>query len=591
MYSKDKIAEVVAGTDLVALVRQFVDLKRTGNSYVGICPFHTEKTASFHVTPEKGVYHCFGCGAGGNALTFIMGMNKLSFPEAMEELARSAGVALPREKRSVDKDSGFNRQDFYDVMNRAAILYQNLLWAQPEPEAMTYLRSRGISLDLARSYQLGLSFNGWEYLRGALKKEGFDDLLLAEAGLTRARQTPGAGFYDVFRNRLMIPVCDPQGRAVAFAGRTLPSETNPEVAKYINSPSTAIYHKGNLLYGFHQARSHLRGAGLAFLVEGYFDLLSLVQAKVQNVVASMGTAVTQAQINLLRGQVKEVYLLFDGDAAGRKAASRALPYLLNVELDGKVITLPDGEDPDTFIRKRGSEGLYEVAEKAKDIIDYYIEGLLADCGPTLGGESRAIREARETLGHVPDLAKGELLRRKLAKKLNIDPNVLKVRPQSPPAKTPEKPVEVRDPAKTVTHIAQEILVLIIVHPELAKNLPALAPYWPQDASFPVYEALTAQFKESGQIAPEKIHLEENQEISSIISGALLSPRTKKPEDAAVIFNEMIISLKALAAKAEQMDKSQALKAAEKEGNEELVKTLAQEKAALPHPLMSKMKPQ
>jgi DNA primase len=591
MYSNEKIDEVLRAVDIVALVRQYVDLKRVGERYRGLCPFHVEKTPSFFVVPDQGLYHCFGCGVGGNAINFMMAINNMRFPEALEDLAQRHGVSLPAKGSAGSADQGVGKSTLYAVTRKASEYFQGLLWGQTGLAAQAYLKERGLSVELARAYRLGLSLDNWDGLRKFLKKEGFSDQAQAEAGLIRPRRgDPEAGFYDVFRNRLMISICDPEGREVAFAGRVQPGETDPELAKYINSPATPIYRKGQLLYGYHQARAHLRAAGLAFLVEGYFDLLALAQAKIPNVVAAMGTALTQGQINLLRGQVKEVYLLFDGDEAGQRAASRALPALLNVELDGKVIILPPGEDPDTFIRTRGAPGLFEAAERATDILDYYANRLMAEHGQSLGGEARALREAREMLARVPDAARGQLLRRKLAEKLRINPDLLSLGPSvGPRPPVDQSPSPGRSTA--LDPLTKTILAHVIIHPELAKELPGLERIWPQDASRRVFEELKAQFESLGRLEPEKLRFEEDEEIAALISGALLAKRVDNAERAVVVFREMGQALLAKAAKSERARLAQAIAEAERGGDQETVRRLMEERTRLPHPILSKMKPQ
>jgi DNA primase len=590
MYTTDKINEVVTATDLVGLVRQYVDLKRVGSTYKGLCPFHAEKTPSFTVTPDKGLFYCFGCQTGGNAITFLMKINNMTFPEALEDLARRSGVILPDPRDQKGFKPRINKSTLYAAMKKADEYFQENLWGSGRNEIHDYLDNRGIDLDLARGNGLGLSFNHWNGLKDHLLKAGVTEKTQLEAGLIKASQKAGSsgGYFDVFRNRLMFPVSDPEGRVVAFAGRVVPSETNTDLAKYINSPGTDIYKKGHLLYGYHQARSHMRAMGLVFLVEGYFDYLALVQAEVKNVVASMGTALTQEQINLLRGQVKEVYLLFDGDAAGQKAASRALPALLNVELDGKVITLPQEHDPDTFVRTFGQNGIFQVAEDAQDILDYYCDRLMATHGPSLAGQAKAISEAKEMLKKVPDAAKGQLLRRKLAERLGIEPGVLTLGGFKP------EPAEVRNikPPKTsvIEPRAKALLQHVIVHPEQAVHLPELMKIWPHDASLGVVKSFCEQLEVLGKIEPEKIHLEENDELTSLISGAMLTPNTLKPDEAAVIFRDLADILKHNMGKAQRANLTAAIKEAELAGDMELYEKLVREQMESPHPMVNRFRP-
>jgi DNA primase len=595
LYSREKIEEVLSATDLVGLVRQYVDLKRAGSSYKGLCPFHAEKTPSFCVTPDKGLYHCFGCGAGGNAINFMRDINKMSFPEAIEALAKRAGVALPKPQFSNyggEKRVGVSKTDLYAAIKNATFFFQDRLWGPEGREALAYLQSRGLDLDLVRSQGLGLAVNDWRALHNFLKAKGHSDKVLVDAGLIKARgANEKDGYYDVFRNRLMIPIRDLEGREVAFAGRVLPGQEQEDVPKYINSPGTTIYTKGSLLYGFHQARSYLRAAGLVFLVEGYFDYLALVQAKIPNVVAAMGTALTQDQINLLRGQVKEVYLLFDGDKAGQKAASRALPALLNVELPGKVIVLPNDEDPDAFIRARGVPAFYAVAETAMDILDYYVQGLIPEDKPTITSEARAIREAKEMLRLVPDAALSQLLRRKLADKLQLEPNVLSEAPAPERRPVLSAPTKATVPSPRIDPTAKSILAQVVTYPNLARSLPALGPYWPNDPSREVYLALNQQYLNEGSIQPEKIFLPDNEELTGLIAKAAFAAPTQTAEESTLELRQLAENMRSKALKAQHQSISLAMEEAEKAGDTETLKRLAEEKARTPHPLLAKMKPQ
>jgi DNA primase len=585
----EKIEEVLAAVDLAALIRTYVDLKRVGSSYKGLCPFHNEKTPSFYVTPEKGVFHCFGCGAGGNAINFMMMQNHLTFPEAVAELAQLGGVSLPAGQ---DSRGGprVNKNALFEVMKKAAGFFQANLWENDQSQILAYLKKRGLNLDLARNFGLGLSRDSWDALHKFLNREGYNPEIQIEAGLVRPRRNDGgSGCYDLFRNRLMFPIWDAEGRIASLAGRVLETETNPDTAKFINSPTTPIHKKGHLLYGYHQARPHMRANGLVFLVEGYFDLLAMVQADVKNVVSSMGTALTQQQINLLKGQVRNVYLFFDGDEAGRKAASNALPALLNVELDGKVMVLPKEHDPDTFLKEKGALGIYEAASEAADILDYYSERLLEISGPTLAGQAKAIREAQEMLSQIPDAARGQLLQRKLAAKLGINSQYL-VLGRNPP----EKERDFHPPAASprgakINSAAMEIIRYAIIYPELAQRLSQLSSSWPDDKSRRIFDQLVSQAA-GGTVEPEKIQLDGDDELASLVSGAILSERLLPINKAASIFSDLGEKLTAQSAKKQTILLNQQLKEAFSKGDDAEVRRLAEVKQAVPHRL-SKMRPQ
>ena len=330
-FSDEVIDRVVRATDILSLVRHHVDLKRAGTSWRGLCPFHAEKTPSFYVDPEKGKYYCFGCHQGGGAIKFHMLVSGLSFPDALRDLAQRAGIELPEPTggASPTMDGRPLKTVLYELMGLAAGFYRKELWKPSGRNALSYLiEERALTEDVVKDYGLGLAPDSWDALLRELDARRYSHRSQIAAGLIKAR-SQGDGFYDVFRHRLMIPVSDSDNRTVALAGRTWAKPADPQAPKYLNSPATDIYAKGRLLYGLHQARPHVRAGGLVFLVEGYFDLISLVSAGVKPVAAVMGTALTQFQLSSIRSLAKEVHLVFDSDSAGEEATKRALPLLYN----------------------------------------------------------------------------------------------------------------------------------------------------------------------------------------------------------------------------------------------------------------------
>jgi DNA primase len=580
LYSSDKIEEVARATDLVALVSLHVDLKRGGvNSWKGLCPFHSEKTPSFTVSPDKGFFHCFGCGVGGDAIKFQMLVSGQSFPEALRELAGRAGVSLPAPDGRDSDPSRPTKAALHEVMKAAQAQFRAWLLGDVGRIARRYLRDRGIGLDIAEQYGLGLAVSGWDHLHRALTRQGFSPLIQREAGLIKERGGDSGGWYDLFRGRIMIPVSDLEGRPTAFAGRTFLPEAEEEegrnVPKYVNSPATDIYSKGRLLFGLQQARPHIRVGGLAFLVEGYFDLISLAAAGVKPVAAVMGTALTQQQVNLLKGQAKEVFLLFDGDEAGQKAAVRALPLLFNAELDGRVMILPDGHDPDSFIRRHGVEAFYDEADRAPDLADFYVARLKAVHPDSLGGQARMIREVKETLAQVPDEAKGHVLRLRLAESLGLTPELLPLGAAAGPAAPLRRAAAAASSpsAEGVDPLARHFLRHVIIHPECAVLLTdELAEAWPQDRTKPLFDQLRAQWLADGALNPGKLRLDDDS-LSSLVSEAALSERTHGPQESATPGREFARKIVFRADKLAYRQLSQAVRQAEASGDRELVKRL------------------
>src|SRR2546422_960367 len=362
-YPQSVLDEIRAAVDIVDVVNRFVNLKKAGQNWKGLCPFHAEKSPSFMVNEKKGIFHCFGCGVGGDAFGFLMRQDKLSFPEAVRALAKQAGVALP-EERGPAGDHG--REDLFRTMELAWRFYVDQLWKPAGDRAQQYLAERGIDPEVARRFGLGLAAEGWDALSSFMRSEKVTDDALVAAGLAIPREGR-SGVYDRFRGRLLFAIRDLQGRVVAFGGRAF----GDEQPKYLNSPETPLYVKGNLLYAADLARAAIQAKNRALLVEGYVDCLMAHQHGFTETVAALGTAFTPAQLGLLRRYCDDAVLFFDADAAGRKAAERAeelleptgasMAWAVNrtgaLESSGalrlRVALLPAGHDPDPVLRTSG----------------------------------------------------------------------------------------------------------------------------------------------------------------------------------------------------------------------------------------------
>ena len=409
----ETIALVRERIDIVEIVRESVpSLKKRGRSFVGLCPFHKEKSPSFHVNPERGFFHCFGCKEGGSALDFVMKVDGMSFPEAVRMLAERAGIPIEEETRAPNEADRQKKRvdDLYAVNHAAAQFYEaELRTSSTRSFAIKELEKRGLVPgfisdqefsdidDAIQAFRLGYAPPGWDGLCEHLKAQGFSLKTAEEAGLVVAR-SQGTGFYDRFRHRLMFAVVDTQGRVVAFSGRALdpieaPSEDKPQekMAKYINSPETPIYTKGKLLFGLFQGRHSIRDAENAIVVEGNFDVVSLYARGIRNVVAPLGTAFTVEQARLLRRYTSNVTLLFDGDAAGKKATKLSREPLRSVGLFAKVATLPDGIDPDDLVRSKGPAAVTALIERAPGIVEHLLELLLDETFNLANAQEQATR--------------------------------------------------------------------------------------------------------------------------------------------------------------------------------------------------------
>jgi DNA primase len=412
------IDELMNRVDIVDLVGSRVQLKKAGREYTACCPFHDEKTPSFTVSPTKQFYHCFGCGAHGTALGFLMEYEHLGFVEAVQELAAMAGLEVPREAGAA---AGENRglDDLYGIMERAAAFYRRQLREHAEAgSAIDYLKGRGLSGQVAAEFGIGYAPAGWDNLASALGGDTASLGLLARAGLIAEKS--GGGAYDRFRDRIMFPIRDRRGRVIAFGGRILDGDG----PKYLNSPETPIFHKGRELYGLFEARKALRKLERLLVVEGYMDVVALAQHDVRYAVATLGTATTAEHLEILYRLVPEVIFCFDGDRAGREAAWRALENTLPVLRDGRqalFLFLPEGEDPDSLVRREGKEGFERRIGDAVPLSEFFFEALgrRADTASE-DGRARLAELARPLLAKLPDGVFRQLMLERLAKVIRLD---------------------------------------------------------------------------------------------------------------------------------------------------------------------------
>ncbi len=364
LFGSHLIEQVRASTDIVDLVSQYVPLKKAGNSFKGLCPFHSEKTPSFNVSPEREIFHCFGCGQGGDAFKFLMLYDKMSFTEAVTQLASRAGISVPSQREAGPENR--DRTLLLKLHDEAARFFQNHL--MKNPRALSYLEGRGLSRETIEKAGLGYAADAWSSLLEHLASKGAKPEMVARAGLAAPR-SEGRGFYDRFRNRVIIPIRNETGRVVAFGGRLL----GPGEPKYLNSPESPIYNKSRVLYGFESAKTGIRQIGTAILMEGYLDCIQAYQAGVTNAVACCGTSLTSGHARLIRRYTDRIVVNFDPDAAGEAAAARSIDVLLEEGFQVSVLSLPPGQDPDDFIRKEGGVAYRQRVDGARSFMDYLIE--------------------------------------------------------------------------------------------------------------------------------------------------------------------------------------------------------------------------
>jgi DNA primase len=415
---QDAVQRVKDAAQIVDIIGECVSLKRAGSNMKGLCPFHGEKTPSFTVNPVRQSFHCFGCGEGGDVLSFMMKYYNLTFPETMKQLAQRYQITLPEQQfTSDDKKKAEKRQKLFDANERATRMYHEYLLNNPEAaQARDYLTKREIPQEKIIDFQLGYAPESWDFLSNKVSKSSITQGEAEEAGLLVRKES--GRFYDRFRDRILFPIFDLTGRVAGFGGRIL-GEGEP---KYLNTPETLIFDKGRMLFGLFQNRDAIRKARQAVVVEGNFDLLALVSFGLDNVVAPLGTALTQPQIRLLKGYADEVILLFDGDEAGIKAAMRSVPLFLAEQVAGRVALLPAMHDPDTYIRAHGKEGLEKYIVNSLPILEFAFEHLKDKHGTSMTGKGKILEELEPLIqasGSSP--FQQSVLISEFSNKLGLDP--------------------------------------------------------------------------------------------------------------------------------------------------------------------------
>jgi DNA primase len=493
----DKIQEVRERTSILEIVGDYVSLRKSGANYQGLCPFHGEKTPSFNVNPAREIFHCFGCGTGGNVFSFIMKIEGLSFPEAVRFLAKRVGVTIeerlptPQEKRRQDE-----REALYRVNELAADYYRRVLMKEAAGEAgRRYLERRGVDEATAEAYRLGFAPDRWDGLTRHLEQKKALMDAAETVGLIRRKES--GGYYDSFRNRLLFTISDIQGRPIGFGGRVL-DDTLP---KYINSPESPIYHKGEVLFGVHLAKPAMREQGAAIIVEGYFDHLALYQAGVRNVVATCGTALTEGHLKLLQRYAGKLYTLFDSDSAGKKATLRAMELVLASGMPAYVVELPAGDDPDSFLKQVGGDAFTERVTGALPIFEFFFRDLLRQGNAgTVEGKVRVVEELAPRLRKITNPVERDLYVKEIVRMLGINERAFLKKvggADTSGAELAPAPTRRREGGQSTEDM---LLALMGKYPEVAEKVAAYGPAGLFSAGLlPVAEAIIVQSRERGEV--------------------------------------------------------------------------------------------
>ena len=486
LLPREKIDDVRDRTNIVDIVRRYVELKRAGTgSWKGLCPFHAEKTPSFNVHEQRQYFHCFGCGEKGDVFSFLVKIEQRSFMEVLRDLAGQAGVDLPEVKQSPAErqaaaEAESERERMLRVMDAATSFFEAQLAAPVGGAARAYLDKRGVSSGLRASFRLGYALPAWDALQKHLASLHIPSSVAEQLGLVGANER---GRYDFFRDRVMLPVLDRQKRPIGFSSRLLDPEAKER--KYVNSPDSPLFHKKENLYGLHVALEAIRRSGTAIVVEGNFDVLSLHEAGVQEAVAPMGTALTSEQVKLLSRAAKRIVVVFDGDAAGARAAEKAIPiaveaglFFAEADADGRVAQMPAGVDPDDFVRAQGAEAFRALVERARPMLDHLIQQAADDA--TIPGKADTARRVVEVLAKVKNQLVRDLYMRELAAKLRVPVSQVmrmvrdtaverRLAPASPPASAGDPPTAQAEVQRDPPRDELAVFALLVSHPELAST--------------------------------------------------------------------------------------------------------------------------
>ena len=461
MIPEDKVREVAERLSIVEVVSEYVQLRRAGANYTGLCPFHAEKTPSFNVNPAREIFHCFGCGAGVNAFSFIMKIKGLSFPEAVKLMARKAGIEIEeRQLSQAEKQAQDERQTFQRINDLTAGFYRSVLEQKPEGAvAREYLIRRAAAGEIAEAYRLGFAPDRSDALVQHLKANGINLESALKLGVVRKSDR---GWYDQFRNRLMFPIRDTKGGVIAFAGRVL----DASLPKYINSPESPLYHKSSVLFGMDMALPAIRTENSVIIVEGYFDHLALYRAGIRNVVATCGTALTMTHTGLIKRHAAKVYMLFDSDAAGRKATIRSMELFMEQRLPAYVISLPAGDDPDSFLAGNPVDAFRACLEKARPAFEFFVRSLLAETPPeSVDSKVRIIDELLPRFKKIADPIERDLYEKEICRLLNITTHAFRKRMGGMELTARDTGVEQRPSAHQGDSIQEMLLALICSYPE------------------------------------------------------------------------------------------------------------------------------
>jgi DNA primase len=577
---EERIEEIRNRVNIVDLVSEYVTLKKAGRNYLGSCPFHKEKTPSFTVNAEKQIYHCFGCGEGGNAFSFLMKINNMTFPETVRHLAGKLGIPLPaREFTPEEKGREDLREILLRVNHLAASYYARTLRLPAGTRGKAYLEKRGIKPEVIETFQLGYAPEVSPPLRDHLQREKVSLKHAEQAGLLVSRKD--GDYYDRFRGRLMFPIEDVNGNVIAFGGRII-GEGEP---KYLNSPESPIYVKGRNLYGLARAKNAIRRDETLIIVEGYFDLLALWNHGIPNVAATLGTALTREHVDLIRRYTGAVALTFDTDTGGKAALERSMSLFLERGLRAKAVVLPDGKDPDEFISKHGKEAFLVEIGRARALVDYYIDEVIGQ-GTNIDDRRGALKDAIPFMAGISDAAERGQFMKRVSERLGVDEELVRseVSRHRPAGRQEEAPA----PRRVTTGIDRVELALIqmmIENPSRIRDVIEgnILAFFMSDVLKSLGETIAASHGEGE--APSLAGMVERIENRAVREKLLELTVSASQPDSAVrdrLFDDTVRRVKERWYKERQRDLRVRLLRAQEAGDQELFNRLLDEKERLRH---------
>jgi len=508
------IDEIRDRTDIVTVISDHVVLKKVGKNFKGLCPFHSEKTPSFSVSPEKRIYHCFGCGVGGNVFKFLMEIQSISFPEVLKVMAERAGIPLPRNSSDHSTDPGHKERESLRKLNEAATRYFQSLLKNPEGglSARNYLTSRHFDAETLERYRIGWAAPTWKgLLTHVQQKSSVTQEQLLKSGLIIQKEDSST-VYDRFRGRVIFPIKDLHSNIIGFGGRSINEEDQP---KYLNSPETLLYQKSETLFGMDQAKQAIRKENQVILVEGYFDQMRAVQHGIEYAVATCGTALTAKQASMLRNHAETAILIFDSDSAGRSAAEKGFDILLEHGMNVKIVVLPEGQDPDSFIQEQGAESFLEKVRNAKPFMESYIDALVRESpGQTPADKVKMANQILPLLAKIKNTVERSAWLEKFTSKTNIDDRTFLKELSKALTQNQPRLAETKSELAPLLNLEKHLVHLILSDKETAQTI--LLEVDPEDFSDPV-------LKDIVQTCKQKIDKDEDLKIDQLLD------KTEDPE--------------------------------------------------------------